>query len=271
MYVRGRLKEVKWWCFAHLIKEIIRDDTSLEWFIRDRSETIWKIGSDSNFSDILSNSRATDALDVATFLRNVCGTSAIDVGANRGYLSVILSRQFDVVFSFEPDIDNRQQLEETLRSNSVNNVFVYSEAISSKSGTLELRVSSDYGHHTLESTHLSEEKSKIEVTTIRLDEFLSAKGLDSISLLKIDVEGHELEVLRGAGALLIEKRIDQILFEHSPVLNNLQERGFADVFQYLTENGYAVETLSGELVSPEMLLDFGQCDLVAKPMLVEAT
>jgi hypothetical protein len=68
----------------------------------------------------------------------------------------------------------------------------------------------------------------IQIRTTTLDAFTEAQGITSIRLWKLDVEGHELEALRGARRLLLEKRIEAILIEVSsdPPLPYLREAGY---------------------------------------------
>lgn len=69
-----------------------------------------------------------------------------------------------------------------------------------------------------------------EITTTTLDGYAEASGIDHIHLLKIDTEGHELEVLRGASGLLQQKQIDliQIEFNEMNVISRVFFRDFAE-------------------------------------------
>jgi FkbM family methyltransferase len=54
-----------------------------------------------------------------------------------------------------------------------------------------------------------------EVRTMTLEDFVELTGLDHITLVKIDTEGHDLAVLRGARALLVQRRISVVQFEYN--------------------------------------------------------
>ena len=78
------------------------------------------------------------------------------------------------------------------------------------------------------------------VRAYTLDEFCKTEGIERIHLLKVDVEGFELAVFRGADRLLAEHRVDYICFEiFQPALKDagLKSR---DVFAALEAHGYEV-------------------------------
>lgn len=75
-----------------------------------------------------------------------------------------------------------------------------------------------------------------------LDGYSSEQGIKQIDLLKIDVEGHELAVLKGAARMLEESRIARIQFEYSSA--NIHSRVFfKDIYEFLRDFGYLVYKL----------------------------
>ena len=78
---------------------------------------------------------------------------------------------------------------------------------------------------------------RIKITT--LDNYCEKNGIDHIDFLKVDVEGHELAVFRGARRMLVQGAIDLIQFEYGGC--NLDARVYLlDIWEYLTENGYQI-------------------------------
>jgi hypothetical protein len=73
-----------------------------------------------------------------------------------------------------------------------------------------------------------------------VDEFCSDRGIDHIDFLKIDTEGHDLEVLRGSERLLSEQRVDVVEVEAGMNIGNKRHVSFADLDQYLQERNYFV-------------------------------
>ena len=84
--------------------------------------------------------------------------------------------------------------------------------------SLAFNLGAEVGHSTLEGAHITSLESSISIESRTLDSFTKELGISRIGLLKIDVEGHELDVLVGATPLLRAKAIRKIIFEHSPSL-----------------------------------------------------
>jgi len=76
-----------------------------------------------------------------------------------------------------------------------------------------------------------------EVATTTVDRYCREHGVGAIHLLKLDVEGHELEVLRGARGMLAAGRIDLVQFEYGPYA--IYARAFLrDAFELFAGHGY---------------------------------
>src|SRR5207344_3202780 len=73
---------------------------------------------------------------------------------------------------------------------------------------------------------------------IRLDDFLSENSIPHIDLIKIDVEGHELEVLRGMKLCIEQKKVEVIQFEFGSF--NIISRTFFKDFWELLQNDYDI-------------------------------
>lgn len=131
--------------------------------------------------------------------------SAVDIGANEGYWSLQLARYAKHVHAFEPNPICLAQLQRVLPED----VTLHAVALSDSSGTKKLRFDPDNtGIGTIETRNpLTDNKGikQIEtkdVTTTCLDDF----ALNDVALIKVDVEGHEEAVLRGAAATLERNR-----------------------------------------------------------------
>ena len=168
-------------------------------------------------------------------LRN--GGVILDVGANVGdYSRAILTiAPTAQIYCFEPHPDNLRHLEAALGGR----VTVVPAAVGSRRGTAELY---DYAGGT-GSSHASLHKDVFEklrqqphqslcVNVITIDEFVEQHNIAAISLLKVDVEGHELEVFRGASKVIRERRIDTVHFEFNE-MNVITRVFLADFFALL--------------------------------------
>lgn len=177
--------------------------------------------------------------DVAAILPAAPGV-AIDVGANEGQTARRLLGRFPGlrVYSFEPNPEPRRELEAlAARHSSLEAVGV---AASDRNGEIEL-VMATWSPHSTVSRKAQPGERTIVVPTIRLDDFCDERGIDRVSLLKVDTEGHETTVLRGAGRLLDERRVDAVLLEVDFEANPGQPHAdFFQVHPFLAERGYRV-------------------------------
>lgn len=169
------------------------------------------------------------------------GGVALDVGANRGYYSYALSKRFERVVAFEPN----PSVVSRLRSWGAANVRVHNVALSSSAGELELFVPRVDGREqdgwaSFDRDNLSgaDDFRVLKVPVRPLDSF----GLDSVSFMKIDVEGHEPAVLEGAVETLRRCR--------PVVLIEVKERTREGVFRFFAELGYAPHRLVGGRLVP---------------------
>lgn len=127
---------------------------------------------------------------------------AVDVGAHAGSYTVRLARIAPKVFAFEPDTE----MADLLRRGTPSHVVVSSDAVSDTAGTKTFRVPVEAGHAsvTLGSLAPLDTTSTIDrqVRTTTLDQLAG----EDVGFVKIDVEGHEAEVLAGGRELLRRRR-----------------------------------------------------------------
>lgn len=129
---------------------------------------------------------------------------AVDVGANRGVYAYVLSLLAQKVVAFEPI----PTLCDALLASELSNVEVRQVALSSESGEATLHIPSIDGREldtraSLNTPATEQRARTITVPTARLD---AIDDLGDVGFVKIDVEGHEMEVLRGATGLLQSQR-----------------------------------------------------------------
>lgn len=147
--------------------------------------------------------------------------TVVDVGANRGQFALFAAHRFPraALWCFEPLPSARAKLQTILRSRS--NATVFDVALAAQSGEHEMHVTRHddssslhaVGPRQLEEFPGTDEVSLVPVRVARLDEVLTPAQVVSPALLKLDVQGSELEVLQGAGQLLAA--FDTILVECS--------------------------------------------------------
>lgn len=167
-------------------------------------------------------------LETQTALRErlAPGLTALDIGANSGYFSVLMADAVGTsgrVYSFEPVPVSRALLEKNIAANRLRQIEVVPAALSDREGTAELHLHpSNDGGHSLGT--LDEKGDTIQVNTDTLDHFIETRGIGPIAVIKIDVEGAEPLVFAGAQKLLSRPDAPDIVCEVSD-LNQSQTGG----------------------------------------------
>ena len=139
------------------------------------------------------------------------GGTFIDIGANVGIFSLIASKIYNHVFSFEPLQSTALVLRENLNANNATNVAVFECALSNCVGKSLLHINplNNGGHSLIAFQDSTIKKSGVtgwrkEVVPLNtLDCALSSICVGDIHLIKIDVEGHEVEVIGGASEVIL--------------------------------------------------------------------
>jgi FkbM family methyltransferase len=137
------------------------------------------------------------------------GTVAYDVGANAGYMTLVLSKLVGSegrVIAFEPDPKNARALQLNIDDNSRGNVTLLQRAVSDQNGDLTF-ATFDYsliGHIVNEWT--PSDAQLITVSSCSLDDLVFNEGLPLPQFIKISIAGAEDKVIRGALRLLDEAR-----------------------------------------------------------------
>ena len=150
------------------------------------------------------------------------GDVAIDVGANIGIHTMPMSEAVGpqgVVLAVEPLPAVRERLERNLALNRATNVRVIAQAASDREGSAQLYPpradAANWGQASLARLSHLDPGAPIEVPLVTLDALVRAQGLDRVRLIKVDVEGHDREVMAGAIAL-IDRYHPVLIFEFSP-------------------------------------------------------
>ena len=163
---------------------------------------------------------------------------AIDIGANLGLFAYKMSRWYDEVYAFEIN-DDLTQLLEAYRAE---NIHVINKGVSSKTGHAVLHIPVVQGEALTGWATLNpniypnvERFDQKEVEICRLDDY----NFGEVGLIKIDVEGHELEVIEGA--------IETILKSKPFIIAEIKTKKVGKIRNLLKDNGYTI-TNSGDVV-----------------------
>ena len=164
------------------------------------------------------------------------GSVVFDIGANVGFytlLASVLVGGSGRVYAFEPVQRNLRYLRRHISLNHLNNVTVIDSAVSDVTGRARFSVSGSSAIGSLS------EQGEIEVATLALDDLDASEYERARSHLKIDVEGAELKVLRGAEVFLRTWRPSILLATHGPDVH-------LDCCRFLLGIGYNIRSVDGQ-------------------------
>ncbi|MDO9000950.1 MAG: FkbM family methyltransferase [Bacteroidota bacterium] len=167
-----------------------------------------------------------------------------DIGANIGYYTLIASKAANdnsKVYAFEPFPENVIALKKNIEVNNNSNIMVLEFAISNKIGRASFSNSDNNVANTLcEDSPTFKNNKSIEVRTITIDDLILNNTIEVPDLIKMDVEGTELEALIGAEETL--KKYHPVIFlsTHNCHVPGIHKK----CIDYLENLGYEIEYLN---------------------------
>jgi FkbM family methyltransferase len=184
------------------------------------------------------------------------GDTVVDIGAHMGRYTITSSKSVGAsgkVIAVEAHPYNFRILMHNLRSNNLKNVSALNCAVYSKKAKLKLYLPDEHlgytMHHSLMTNYLTSKYSNeiqrryIEVEADTLDNLLKVRGINEVNWIKIDVEGAEYEVLKGAKEILSASKDISILVEvhgkdtYGPTIELLRSNNFNIEFEKTYDNG----------------------------------
>jgi FkbM family methyltransferase len=192
------------------------------------------------------------------FVKGVDKPLIIDIGANLGAYSIPLAKSIQAVegavIGFEPQRTVFYQLCGNVVLNQLDNYVAHNSAVGEKNCMIEIPVLSYEKHHNIGAFSLEREfrvakgieqytsyEKFTPATMIMLDSLQTPK---SPSLIKIDVEGYELNVLKGGVKFLEEHSYPPLLFEAWSAAWFAEHK--KDLFKFIAELGYTISLTIGE-------------------------
>jgi FkbM family methyltransferase len=180
------------------------------------------------------------------------GDIVIDIGAHMGRYTIISSKRVGAngkVVAIEADPSNFEMLNSNIKLNQLTNVTPLNYAVYSKETKIKLylpEVESGYTiYNTIMSNRARTEDKFVEVNANTLDHLLQLKGIrqEEVNWIKIDVEGAEFEVLKGASNVLSKSKDIALLIEihgldnHRPILEFVSSYNFKIEFEKSNKTG----------------------------------
>jgi FkbM family methyltransferase len=167
------------------------------------------------------------------------GSAAIDVGANVGLFTLSLATAVGgngVVFAIEPVPETASRLRSNVLQNGLDNVEIVAAAADDTDGASEIVVSEDSAYSSTAGVTNNQERvrDRLEIPSVRIDAIWERSGMPDVTVMKVDVEGAELAVLRGSKQLL--QTCKPTLMVEAPTPQRLRP-----LQEYLGQLGYVAQ------------------------------
>ncbi len=195
-----------------------------------------------NKEDFTTHSSTRDADEVVERFLPKEGDVVVDIGAHVGRYTMISSKRVGIdgkVIAIEAHCNNFNILQSNIKLNHLPNVIALNYAVSSKEMPVKLYLPGEELGYTIYNTLMAyrtdNEKRFIEVNANTLDNLLHLNGITEVHWIKIDVEGAEFDVLKGAeNVLSLNEHISLLIEIHG--LDN-----YAPIIEFLTLRKFNVE------------------------------
>jgi FkbM family methyltransferase len=178
------------------------------------------------------------------------GDIVVDIGAHMGRYTIIGAKRVGAqgkVVAIEAHPGNFEMLNRNIKLNQLTNVIPLNYAVYSKETKIKLylpEVESGYTiYNTIMSNRARTEDKFVEVNANTLDYILQSKGITDVNWIKIDVEGAEFEVLKGASNVLSKSKDIALLIEvhgldnYRPILEFVSSYNFKIEFEKSNKTG----------------------------------
>lgn len=173
------------------------------------------------------------------------GDTVIDGGANIGFFSLLSAKRVGpngAVHSFEPISGTFAQLSENIKLNGYSNIIANRLALATESGQVEFEVPQETGTNLslgrLASIIHSGRGPRVAVETRSLDEYVAEANIGKIKLAKLDLEGGEMNAIKGMGRILGGHQITYLICELSLPLLEQQGIPYTAQRDAMAEFGY---------------------------------
>lgn len=178
------------------------------------------------------------------------GDVFFDIGANVGYYSLIASQLVGAtgqVHAFEPIPENILSIQKSISDNSIANINLNQVAVADKKSSMDIYIGDDtIGNSGWASFVKSTRRiHSLKVDVVSIDDYVRANGIDRVRLVKIDIEGAELDALKGMKNICSDVSAPNMICEINPYLLARQQIDSRAITSCLSEYGYTMYSLEG--------------------------
>src|ERR687897_3167498 len=201
-----------------------------------------------NKDDFIVMTRHEDV--IIEYFRPKEGDIVVDIGAHIGLYTIISSKRVGAngkVVAIEANPSNFEMLNRNIKVNQLTNIISLNNAVYSKETKIKLYLPGEELGHTTYNTVMSDraknEDKFVEVNANTLDYLLQLNEITDVNWVKIDVEGAEFEVLKGASNVLSKSKDIALLIEvhgldnHIPILEFVSSYNFKIEFEKSNKTG----------------------------------
>ncbi len=178
----------------------------------------------------------------------------LDVGACIGYTAQVFSQALDPdyrVYAFEPEPSNHRILNKFVKTQKLSDlIHVIPDAVGATSGDIQIwRNPIHHADHRVATqtllNHAPNPKDLVTAHQWSLDDFCESRGiLDKIAFVKIDVQGYEVEVLKGLSRILAANRNISVAVEYAPAYFHILGENEEHFFEIVRNYGFKIYILN---------------------------
>lgn len=185
-----------------------------------------------------------DAFEIELLQQHIGeGNNVLDIGANIGFYASILSDLVGKngrVHCFEPDLINFKHLQR--RVQTLSNVTINQKAVGSKTEKIKIYTSKELNvdHRTYQPEVYDTEK---EIEAMSVDDYVFLKKIDKIDFIKIDIQGYEMQAIRGMEKTLNSNPNIKLISEFWPYGLRTAGSSLSEYYNYLVQLGFNIQIL----------------------------
>lgn len=180
------------------------------------------------------------------------GDNVIDLGANIGYYTILMSKLVGdegKVFSFEPDPNSAEILKMNIDLNDCKNVIIVQKAVHNETNKVKFYICDTDNRN---NSMYMEYNDSIEVESIKLDDYFK-DYTESITFIKMDIQGSEVNVLKGMQSLLQKNRNLVLVTEIFPQALTKAGTTTDEYMKIIQDNGFKIFNSDGTIADVNIL------------------
>jgi FkbM family methyltransferase len=218
----------------------------------------WSRHDDCSQALIAGNFESTEVSFVHRFLTP--GMTVLDIGAHHGYYTILASKHVGSqgkVFSFEPSPRERSALRWNAILNSRRNIRIQPLALGDSCGETALYVADNFntGLNSLRAQVVVSDVVPVPISITTLDSWIAEHPVKNVDFIKLDVEGGELDVFKGAQQFLSRQPRPVILAEVQDVRTTPWGYRAKEILTFLADRQFSWFSLTSEGLLEELNLD----------------